>query len=278
MKRRTFLQRAGLAAGGGWSVLAADGRTARAAPGTEAGESAAKGAKPVLVTSAANNLARAITAGLSDTRPVRLTARAEVHSQYEFFRCPLERDALTAALVHDVGAVVLVDEPRGGASLEDQIDYRTRCTYNLLLAAAQKGLGPVVYLSFLEMMTAYDAEYDVTEDWRPRPSPQSAALADYLGECVAREFAHERKLHVIVLRLGKVVRAEAVQGQPFDPLWVDQRDVVQAVSLALAAEPGPADSAAAWWSVFHILSASPAARFSIEKARRDLGYKPQFNG
>ena len=32
---------------------------------------------------------------------------------------------------------------------------------------------------------------------------------------------------MIVLRLGKVVTAAAVKGQPVDPLWVEEREVAQ---------------------------------------------------
>src|SRR4029453_11529809 len=60
-------------------------------------------------------------------------------------------------------------------------------------------------------------------------------LAKHLGEYVSRECAREGKTQIVVLRLGKVVRADEVKDQPPDPLWVDERDVVHAVSCALTA-------------------------------------------
>ena len=93
-------------------------------------------------------------------------------------------------------------------------------------------------------------------------------LAKHLGEFTSREFARDGKVSVVVLRLGKVVRSEEVRDRPFDPLWVDERDVVHAVSLALASRLGR-------FQVFHIQSDSPKARFAVTRARGALKYRPQ---
>jgi len=118
-------------------------------------------------------------------------------------------------------------------------------------------------------MTAYDARFTVSETWRPRPTEEPRVLAKHLGEFTSREFAREGKISVVVLRLGKVVRAEEVKEQPADPLWVEERDVVHAVSCALGAK-------VAQWSVFHIEADSPRARFTVARAKAELGYKPQY--
>ena len=94
-------------------------------------------------------------------------------------------------------------------------------------------------------------------------------LAKHLGEYTSREFAREGKTQIVVLRLGKVVRAEEVKDQPLDPLWVEERDVVHAVSGALTARLNS-------WQIFHIQPASPRARFSVRRAKAALGYQPQF--
>jgi nucleoside-diphosphate-sugar epimerase len=146
----------------------------------------------------------------------------------------------------------------------------------LFTAAAAAGVRRAVLVSSLEVMSGYDDVYQVAEDWQPRPPADSAALAAYLAECVGREFARQRKLEVVVLRIGKVVRAESVAGQAFDPWWVDQRDVVQAVSLALGAPRISSPGGAEGWAVFHILSDSPRASFPVNKAQAGLGYQPHY--
>jgi hypothetical protein len=95
---------------------------------------------------------------------------------------------------------------------------------------------------------------------------------------LAWAIAREGRLSVVVLRLGTVVRAEESAGRPFDPLWVDQRDAVEAVWLALAALESGGGRKLGPWSVFHVQCDSPRARFSVDKAKRLLGYKPQYNG
>jgi nucleoside-diphosphate-sugar epimerase len=126
-----------------------------------------------------------------------------------------------------------------------------------------------VLLSTLEVMSGYDPNLTVSETWRPRPSAEPRVLARHLGELTCREFAREGKLNLTVLRLGAVVRVEEVRDKPFDPLWVDERDVVQAVSLALAARPAP-------WQIFHIQPDSPKSRFAVARAKAVLKYEPRY--
>jgi hypothetical protein len=162
-----------------------------------------------------------------------------------------------------------------GDNESQQIDYLTRCTYNLLWAASEEGVKRAVFLSTLELMTAYDESYLVSESWRPLPSTDSLVLAKHLGEFTCREFAREHKLSVVVLRLGKVVRADDVRGKAFDPMWVEERDVASAVGGALSAKLADSASGVGRWAVFHIQHESPKARFGADSAKRALGFKPQ---
>ncbi len=230
----------------------------------------------VLVTSAESRLAQAVAAGLSDRCRVRLTAPSEVQTGFDFVRSTLDDDEATRGVVRGMDAIVHVAEPPQGADGAGQIDHRTRGTYNLLKAAAQEGVRGVVYLSSLAVMTGYGERLDVNEDFRPLATSHPGVLSHYLGEFTCREFARQRQLEVVVLRLGKVVQADEVAGRPFDPLWVDQGDVVQAVSRAVALQLADGAGRLGAWSVFHIASGSPRGRFSPQKAARLLGYKPRF--
>jgi nucleoside-diphosphate-sugar epimerase len=224
----------------------------------------------ILLTSAACPLAQAMAAGLSGEHQVRLTERVFVETDHEFAQCALGHDAATNLLVRGMDAIVHVAEPLPHENENEQIDYLTRCTYNLLYAASQEGVPRAVFLSTLELMTQYDENFTVFEHWRPRPTTEPRVLSKHLGEFTSREFAREHKINVVVLRLGKVVKADEVKDQPFDPMWVDESDVVHAVSCALTAKVGR-------WSIFHIQHDSPRARFSVAHAKRALGYSPQVN-
>ncbi|OHB78628.1 MAG: hypothetical protein A2V98_06670 [Planctomycetes bacterium RBG_16_64_12] len=279
--KSTNLSRRGFLAGGGLGVVGLAGgvpaEDTQESP--DPGESQSEGpTRGVLITSAESPLAGAIAAELSRGYRVSLTAREDVRSDYPVTKSELNADEATVALVRGNEAIVHVAQPVVAADETVPIDDRTRLTYNLLQAAKQAGVQRLVYLSSLELLTAYGEEFEVTEEWRPRPGSEPRLLSHYLGEFTCREFAREGSLSVVILRLGKVVRAEEAAGQPFDPLWVDQRDVVQAVWLALAALETDDGRKLGPWSIFHVQPDSPAARFSVEKAKRLLGYKPKFNG
>lgn len=224
----------------------------------------------ILITSAASPLAQTLVAALRPEHWLRLTETAQVEVEGEFVCSPLEHDFSTNLLVRGMEAIIHVAEPLPGATEEQQLDYLTRGTYNLLWAAATEGVQRVVYLSSLALMSRHDENFIVTERWRPRLTAEPGPLSKYLGEFVCREFAREHKLEVVVLRLGQVVPAETAAHQPFNSMAVAEQDVIQAVSHALNANVGP-------WSVFHIQADSPGARFPVAKAKKTLGYNPTIS-
>lgn len=277
MKRRNFLQAAGVIGATGSGALAGEnppgGETSQA-PETRQNQ---PGQKRVLVTSADSPLGQAVAAALGGRYRVHLTSSLDVPTAQPFMRSDLGHDESTNALVQGTDAIVHIATPPPDADQYGQIDHRARCTYNLLMAAAEERIETVVYLSSLEMFKGYDEDYEVTEDWQPLLSSQPAALADYLGEFTCREFAHESRLRVVVLRLGTVVREDEVQGKPFDPLWVEQRDVVQAIASTLHVSLDDTELAGRRWTILHIGSGSPDARFTSQRAAELIGYQPQFN-
>lgn len=229
----------------------------------------------VLITSAASALAQSLAEGLQSGFRIRMTERAPAATRFDFVECPLANDPATRALVRGADVILHVAEPLPGDDDWRRIEYLTRGTYNLLSAAAEEGVARMVLLSTLELMTAYEADFTVSESWRPRPAPASPVLSKHLGEFVCREFARDRKVRCLALRLGKVVRHGEAAG--FDPLWVDERDVVRAAELALQFMLKSSGSAVAdWWRVLHIGADSPRSRFSVAAAKRILGYQPRY--
>ena len=207
---------------------------------------------------------------------IRLTDRESVSSSFEFVPCALEQDAATDALVKGVHAIVHVAEPSPGDDEKQGMEWLTRGTYNLLMAASRTGVARAVYLSTLDVMTPYDPAYTVSESWRPLPSTDARVMSKHLGEYVCKEFARDRKIRATSLRLGNVVRQEQAKGKPFDPLWVDERDVCHAVTQALRVTPkDSAMGVGSWWAIYHIGSDSPAARFAVSGAKNGIAYEPQ---
>lgn len=272
MKRRSFLQQAGLSVAGGGVALISAGPHSEAADALDQRDSP----KRVLVTSAHTDLAQAIADALAVNYVVHLTASSEVATRHSFTKTELGDDNTVDTLVRGMDTIVHLAQPPDDARDEDQIDCLTRGTYNLLRSAASEGVRHVLYLSSLELLTGYDEDFEVTEDWRPLPSDDAHVLSHYLGEFTCREFAREGRVGVVVLRLGKIVHAGQLAGEPFNPMWIDQRDAVQAVSKAMKARLSGTGPLARGWSVFHIHSGSPRARFTSERAKREFGYEPQF--
>jgi nucleoside-diphosphate-sugar epimerase len=102
-------------------------------------------------------------------------------------------------------------------------------------------------------------------------------MARYAEELILREFSREGSLRIVCFRLGQVVREDEVQGQPFDPRWVERHDVVHAFHRALSQDHEHFWTSRSWW-VFHIVSDAPGTRFMLKRAAEPpLNYRPMHD-
>jgi nucleoside-diphosphate-sugar epimerase len=199
----------------------------------------------------------------------------ELSTSQRSVRSDLGHHEPTNDLVRGVDAIVHSGEVDHEASVSDRLDAATRCTYNLLWAAAEEGVPRVIFLSSLRVLNKYGEDLAVNERWRPVPTTDTDVLCYHLGEYVCREFARERKLDVVCLRLGEMVwDTGQARDVPSSGLFLD--DAVHAVENALTAEISMHPTGARpSWSVFHIQSALPNARYLTEAAKEKLGYQPR---
>ena len=228
----------------------------------------------VLITNGASRLSDELATALGENHDVTLSASGAVQSSTKSVRSDLGHDKATNALVREFDTVVHSGEPDPDASVSEQLDVAMRCTYNLLLACVQEGVPRVVFLSSLGLLDQYDEDLAVTERWRPRPPTDPDMLCYHLGEYVCREFARERQLTVVCLRLGTLVwePGRAVSSQSLFP-----DDATQAVERAISAEISPAawTTAPRTWNVLHVQSDVPDARYLTTAAQEALGYAPR---
>ena len=228
----------------------------------------------VLITSAGSELARRLAAAASESHTIRLTELEPVDTSFEFVQSELGHDASTNELVKGMDAIIHIAEvPSNLKANSDQpdnfeIDYQTRCTYNLLLAASTEGVQHFIYASTLRLFEQHGEDWTVKENWRPRPSVDSFVLAKHLGEFACREFAREGKINVTCLRLGAVIADEDAADAEFNSMWLGINDVVAALQGALEA---PSE-----WDIFHVQSEFPGSRFDVSKAKGHLKFDPQF--
>jgi nucleoside-diphosphate-sugar epimerase len=230
----------------------------------------------VLITGGATRLAQDLAKTLSVRHDVVLTDRGELPAGdgYEVVTATLSHTGVTNALVRGMDAIVHGADTGLGESESDRLDLAMRCTYNLLWAASEEGVGRVVLLSSLQVLDGYEEDMTVTETWRPVPTTDLDVLTPYLSESVCREFGRERKMGIICLRLGDLVWGDEGEGErSSSALYFN--DAAQAVERAMAAErlaAGPD------WKVLHIQSAVPGARYAIDRAAADLEYSPVGRG
>jgi nucleoside-diphosphate-sugar epimerase len=238
----------------------------------------------ILITSAGLDLPAGLANFLKDRHQVRRTDRSAVSSGLEFVRCDLGHGRGTNDLVRGMDAIIhwgQVDSR--SATTAAQLDYHTRCTYNLLYAASAEKVPLLVYLSSLAIMHKYDEDLKVTEHWRPLPTTEPEVLCCHLGELVCREFVREGRIAVACLRLGEVVRRGQAPASS-SALYLD--DALEAVEAAISWDTGrhprngepPLPPAATSWGLFHIQSPLPNARYSIRAARELLQFNPAGKG
>ena len=234
----------------------------------------------VLVTNGATRLGRVVAGALSREHDVRLTDRsplADGPDGVEVVGSDMGHGEATNDLVRGMDAIVHSGEPDPDASVSDRLDAAMRCTYNLLTAAAEEGVPRMVYLSSLSVMRGHAEDHTVSERWRPRPGTDVSALCYHFGEYVCREFGRSGRMDVVCLRLGELVE-DGGAADATSALY--PRDAVQAVERALAL--GDSETEPVYqepvirptWSVFHIQSAVPNARYSMNTAAEFLGYTP----
>lgn len=234
----------------------------------------------ILITGAAGPLAQALARSLRRRHELRLWDLDPITAEGECLQGDPRNEQDCRAAVADREVVIHLPELRPGQEREGLdreqalLDWHTRGTYNLMKAAVEAGVKQVLHASTLAVMATYPQEWTVTEGWKPRPPTEADAMARYGEELILREFSRESSLRVVCLRLGKVVRESEVQGEPFDPWWVEMEDVVHAFRRALSRDYEDLWATRSWW-VFHILSAAPHARFILKRALEPpLEYRP----
>ncbi|MCY3742500.1 MAG: NAD(P)-dependent oxidoreductase [Candidatus Poribacteria bacterium] len=229
----------------------------------------------ILITSAGSELARNIAGVLKEEHTLRLTELYSVENvEGTFVQSELGHDESTNELVRGMDAIIHIAEvPHDLLAEADQsdnyaIDYQTRCTYNLLMAASAEGVKHAIYASTLRLFEQHGEDWTVTESWRPRPSVDSFVLSKHLGEFTCREFGREGKIDVTCLRLGNLITVDAVATTEYDSMWLEMNDAVAAFQGALGSSSP--------WRIFHVQSEFPGSRFSIGKAKGHLNFDPQF--
>ena len=223
----------------------------------------------LLINGSPTAIGRTVVAELADSEHnLRLTSMAPYEAQ-DVVVCALEHDEATDDLVAGIDAIINVgyqDEVDMGPTFH--LDYYARRTYNLFWAASNAGVKRVINLSTLRLMSEYEENLVVTENWRSKPLASDInLLCAHLVEIICKEYARDRKFEVVNLRLGWPL----TEGGP-DALDSDagmsalcSKDLGRAVLAALEADVEQ-------WQDIHIQSTVENQRYPTAKAAEVLGF------
>ena len=160
-----------------------------------------------------------------------------------FWLSQLDDSEATHALLDGVDQIIHAEPfAAGDMPLEDDAwcDIPSRCTYNLLHAAAEVGVSRVICLSSMAVFNSVDERYVVSANWQAAPRPTPAELGPHLAEFVCREFANSDAIPVAVARLGAPLDPDAVELGERPRFWVATEQAVEEVaSLLFEQAPAP---------------------------------------
>ena len=159
----------------------------------------------VLVTGGSSAVAQAVAAELVALgHSVRLTDRPgstppldlrDPSQGVSWVECALDRDEATVELVTGVEQIVHVEPALPTERLDalppglGWLDACTRCVYNLLLEAADAGVGRCITLGTMDVFNGYATNIGVLPVFQPLPTCDPAVLGPHIAEFAAREFA-----------------------------------------------------------------------------------------
>lgn len=238
----------------------------------------------VLICDGTGTLTQEVAVRLSKKHSVRLMAPSSLKIDVEFVQGDIRNPDNLQEAMQGIEAVVYLPEMSREGELtpeeydQEELDFLTRGTYNLMQAVVAEGVQRVIYGSTLEVFERCPEDWIISELYRPWPSARIGPLTRHLGELICQEFARTEPVTMICLRFGKIVREEEIEGKPFDQMWLDVRDAAQAVEQALTMNVEGHSHGHRWhrhWWLFHITSEVPNPRFLLTLAKQPpLEYEP----
>jgi nucleoside-diphosphate-sugar epimerase len=157
-------------------------------------------------------------------------------------------------------------------------DVNTKGAYNVMKAAVAHDIRKVIHTS-PQVIGSYDGDFDLNEGTSICPGTSFYSLTKYLGQEICRLFAESYRISVVCFLYMGVISADGCvfgstkrygPGDNFSPYHVSYEDAGQAARLALEAESLPS-----YYETFLIAGDMPHGKYSIEKAKRLLGFQPE---
>jgi uronate dehydrogenase len=231
----------------------------------------------VLIIGAGGPVAKGFIGALEPYHTLRLADIKQLESQHETVILDIasETDVIQAALGMD--AIANCSVIRNDAI--KSFDVNTKGAYNVMRAALENGIRKVIHTSPQSLGGTYSSDFDLNEGAPPRPGIGLYSITKYLGQEICRIFAEEHHIQVVCFLYMGVIYADGLVygsahryklGDDFSPYHVSYEDAGQAARLALEVENLPS-----YYEAFLIAADTPHGKYSIEKAKRLLGFRPR---
>ena len=217
----------------------------------------------VLITSAASTTAQIVVNALGNAHTLRLTDLPE-NAKGTILANELDHEADTDNLMAGIDAIVNIGYQGQSGSAQHLMDYATRRMYNLLQAASDAGVPRYVNISTLRLYEDHAENLVVTERWRTDPPADDIdLLSAHMAEYVCKEFARDRLIQVVNLRLGWPFVGD-ISMDPNDTAVVSHDMIGAAVEEALT------NQKLEQWQDIHIQSRVDYQRFITNTAAQLL--------
>lgn len=239
----------------------------------------------ILVTGMSGLVGTALRGKLAADFELRALNRSDVDGIPTTRASLADFDSIRPAFTDQQAVVHLAAEISDAAGWDSLLATNVIGTRHVFESAAQAGVRRLVFAS----SGATVAGWELVEPYRSlvsgeaRTPPQDLRMIDesmptrprniyastkVWGEAIARHYADSFGIEVVCLRIGYANKEDRPTAARQFSVWNSQRDVVQAIELALTVElPERFD-------VFFILSDNLLGYRSIERAKRLLGYTP----
>jgi NAD+ dependent glucose-6-phosphate dehydrogenase len=171
-----------------------------------------------------------------------------------------------AAAMHGAGAVIhLAGQSETRASWDDLYRPNVEGVVSLFEAARTAGVTRVIFASTNHVTGMYDRDqaWPLSPEQPVRPDSLYGATKAF-GEAVGHYYADQFGLSVICLRIGWVL--EKPHNEQARMMWLSPGDLTQLICGALSCDVR--------FGIYYAVSDNARRRWSIDNAKRDLGYAP----
>lgn len=143
--------------------------------------------------------------------------------------------------------------------------------HHVMKAAAELGIRKVVHTGPAMVLGWYDADFDIPEAPHA-PSTDYYLLTKHLSYNIVETYARVHKIHTVCYLFTQLgpKPAAPVKKQSINPFYITYDDLVHACQLGLDL-PEVRD----YYQLFNLHSYPAPGKYTLEKAERLLGYRPQ---